>query len=202
MKELDPRVPEHLNPFAGEVLEALKGHPESRGIIIGGGIALQHYLDFRKTVDLDAWWAGSAEEAARHLLGVVIERVAGSHGYSARTRRWGETESYEILDGSRKVFSFQISKRDVQLDQPLPSHWPPVVIESFRDNLGAKMNALVERGAPRDFVDVFEVCQRGLATVDECWLTWTAKNPGQSAREARAKVLGRLSAIEARRPLP
>jgi len=201
MKPLQPKVPGSLNPFAAEVLAALKDHPESCAITIGGGVALQHYVDYRQTVDLDAWWAGEARAEARRLIRDVVSAVAGRHGLAARTRSWGETESYEILRGNRKVFSFQISRRDVQLDPPLPSEWPPVTIETLRDNLGAKMNALVERGAPRDFVDVFEVCRRGLATPEDCWQSWLAKNPGQRLEEAKAKVLGRLSVIEARRPL-
>jgi hypothetical protein len=65
MKAPEPKVPEHLNPFAREVLEGLEAHPESQAIVLGGRVALQHHLDFRKTVDLAAWWAGAADEAAR-----------------------------------------------------------------------------------------------------------------------------------------
>jgi hypothetical protein len=201
MKPLDPKIPANLNAFAAEVLDGLRGHRESQRIILGGGVALQHYLDFRSTVDLDAWWGGEDRDDTRRLLHRVLSEVAAKHGLSLRTRSWGDTESYEILRGKQKVFCFQISRRDVQLDPPVDSAWPPVLLETFRDNLGAKMNALVERGAPRDFVDVFEVCKRGLAGDEECWRTWMAKNPRQSLKEAKAKVLERLSVIEARRPL-
>jgi hypothetical protein len=76
-----------------------------------------------------------------------------------------------------------------------------VRIETFRDNLGAKMNALVSRGAPRDFLDVFEVCSRGLATPRDCWALWEAKNPSDTAVVARSNVAHHLEALEARRPL-
>jgi hypothetical protein len=120
---------------------------------------------------------------------------------TSRTRFWGDTESYEILQGSRKIFAFQISRRSVQLDSPHESSWPPVLLETFRENLGAKMNALVQRGAPRDFVDVHHVCTHELAEPADCWEVWIRKNPGSSVREAKAQVLERLSVIESRRPL-
>jgi hypothetical protein len=130
-----------------------------------------------------------------------MQRVAASHGLELGTRSWGETQSYELKRGAKKIFSFQISLRDVQLDAPLASAWDPVKIETFRDNLGAKMNALVERGAPRDFLDTHEVCRRGLVTENGCWEAWSDKNPGQRFEEAKAKVLHHLEAIELRRPL-
>jgi len=34
------------------------------------------------------------------------------------------------------------------------------------------MVALVERGAPRDFLDIYTVCQAGLVTLEECWELW------------------------------
>jgi hypothetical protein len=95
----------------------------------------------------------------------------------------------------------QVALRSVALDAPLQSAWAPVLIETFRDNLGAKMNALVGRGAPRDFADVFEVCRRGLATPGDCWLLWQQKNSDQNESEAKSRVLLHLEQIAARRPL-
>lgn len=41
----EPKVPENLNPMAREILDRLKGRPEAHAIVLGGGVALQHYLD-------------------------------------------------------------------------------------------------------------------------------------------------------------
>jgi hypothetical protein len=114
---------------------------------------------------------------------------------------WGDTESHELVADGDKVFSFQIARRSVALDPSLESAWPPVRIETLRDNLGAKMNALVGRGAPRDLLDIVEACRAGLTTPAVCWELWLAKNAGGDAREARARVLHHLMLIEARRPL-
>jgi len=38
------------------LLESLTGQSEAAEIVIGGGVALSHYLQYRDTVDLDAWW--------------------------------------------------------------------------------------------------------------------------------------------------
>jgi hypothetical protein len=63
------------------------------------------------------------------------------------------------------------------------------------------MNALVSRGAPRDFLDIYTVCQRGLAAPADCWQAWQEKNPGLDARQARINILEHLAALEGRRPL-
>jgi hypothetical protein len=201
MHDLEPQVPENLHALARELLESLRARPEAGAIVLGGGVALQHYCEYRETVDLDAWWHGGAQAAAEALLGEVMTCVARRHGLDTARRAWRETVSYELQREDRKVFSFQIAERAVELDRPLPSAWPPVLIESFRDNLGAKMNALVERGAPRDFLDVCEVCRRGLAAASDCWDLWAQKNPGHGRDEGRLRVLHHLELLETRRPL-
>jgi hypothetical protein len=196
-----PRVPAELHPLAREILEGLEGRPEAEAIVLGGGVALQHYCPFRQTRDLDAWWRKGVAPEVEAVIHEVIGRVAERHGLTVGKRVWSETQSYELKRGAKKIFSFQISLRDVELEAPLESSWAPVRIETFRDNLGAKMNALVGRGAPRDFLDVFEICRRGLADAGACWQAWSDKNPGRSPCEAKVNALRHLEAIESRRPL-
>ena len=43
------------------------------------------------------------------------------------------------------------------------------------------MNALVNRGAPRDFLDIHAVVEADLLTPARCWELWQAKNPGAAA---------------------
>ena len=198
---LQPTPPPDLNPFASEVLEALRDHPAAAHLVIGGGVALQHYCPHRPTVDLDGWWRDVARGETEALLEQTMKSLAEKHRLTYGRRAFGDTQSFELRDGGRKVFTVQVSVRSVLLDQPLPSHWNPILIETFRDNLGAKMNALVGRGAPRDFSDVFEVCHRALATPSECWALWREKNPGQETIEAKARVRLHLEQIAARRPL-
>jgi hypothetical protein len=201
MKQLQPTPPPEINALAAEVLERLKGQPGAEHIIIGGGVALQHYCPHRSTVDLDGWWRDRARHETELLLEQVLQSVARQHGWTYRRRAFGDTQSFDLVQEDRKVFTAKITLRSVPLDQPLLSVWAPVWIETFRDNLGAKMNALVGRGAPRDFTDVFEVCHRGLASVSDCWTLWQQKNPGQDLREAKSRALHHLEQIAARRPL-
>ena len=132
-----------------------------------------------------------------------MREVASKHGWCCEERLFthSQTRSFELKEAGKKVFSFQISPRDIQLEPALASAWHPVQIETFRDNLGSKMSALVGRGAPRDFLDVHAVCTRGLTTIAECWQTWQCKNPGLDAVQARMTVLEHLASLESRRPL-
>ena len=205
MLSLEPRVPSNLNPFARELLEMLRGQPAARHIILGGGVALSHYHEYRETVDVDAWWVQVANESESEQTVTLLRTAMRSLGerescdYSERT--WGDTLSLELRRGSRKIFSFQISKRDVELEPPRPAEWSPVQIEAFRDNLGAKMNALVERGAPRDFVDIATLCLAGIVTVEECWTAWRDKGSRRDSEEAQFIVLRSLTDLEVRRPI-
>jgi predicted nucleotidyltransferase component of viral defense system len=132
-----------------------------------------------------------------------MRSVADRNGLDIAVRSWRDTTSFELKErgSKREVFSLQIARRTIELAPALESAWPPVKIEAFSDNLAAKMNALVDRGAPRDLVDVHEVCRRDLATIDGCWALWRRKNPGAAIDEAKLKVLHGLEALEARRPL-
>jgi hypothetical protein len=201
MSQPRPTPPSHLGTHAREVLEFLGGHEAAAEIVIGGGVALAHYIDYRDTFDLDAWWAVAPTEPANALLDEAMQTVATRHGMECVRRSWGETVSLEIVDGNRKVFSLQIAPRDRYLDATLEAEWPPVRIETLRDNVASKMNALVNRGAPRDLRDIHEVCRRGLLSASQCWQLYEEKNPGLSADDATAKVLHALERLELQRPL-
>lgn len=198
---LTPTTPSRLHTLAKEILDELRDQPAAAAIILGGGVALQHYCEYRDTRDIDAWWANLPVTDAEALLSSVMEKVGKRHALLLRVRNWGETQSYELQQAGQTVFSFQIAVRSVSLEASRESAWPPVQIETLIDNLGAKMNALVGRGAPRDFLDVFTVVERGLSTVNELWGVWSKKNPGKEVAEARVNVLRRLHELEARRPL-
>lgn len=199
--ENPPVPPRSLCPYAREVLDLLAGQSDAREIVIGGGVALSHYAEYRETFDLDAWWATAPTAAARHLIATSLQAVAHRHGLVFRQRSWGETESFELADGQRKVFSLQIASRDRYLDEPLEAAWPPVRIETLRDNIASKMTALIERGAPRDLRDIHHLCLKDFVTVAECWDLYRTKNPQQNPTEAAAKILHAIERLEMQRPL-
>jgi hypothetical protein len=76
-----------------------------------------------------------------------------------------------------------------------------VLIETLCDNIGSKMNALVDRGSPRDLMDVKRVVDARLLDTAQCWELWLKKNPGATPHAGKQKVLLHLASLEARRPL-
>jgi hypothetical protein len=201
MNAPSPTPPRNLHPLCRELLEQLAGHVEGAEIVIGGGVALSHYLEYRETVDLDAWWRGEPRADGVAFVEAAMRALASRHGFEFGRRAWGETESLELLQGGLKQFSFQIARRTLALDEPLASHWPPVCIETLRDNVASKMMALVQRGAPRDFLDIYQLCSRDIVSVADCWNVFTRKSGGVAVDEARRKIIARLGMIEASRPL-
>ncbi len=49
---MEPRKPEHPDPFAAAFLERLQNRPEAEQFVLGGYFALKHY---RQTGDVVAW---------------------------------------------------------------------------------------------------------------------------------------------------
>jgi hypothetical protein len=193
--------PLRLDPLAERVLTLLTGQADARMIVLGGYLALQHHLDYRTTYDIDAWWAGRADPSAEQTIRQVMQQVATETGMVLQERRFGDTHSFELCREGERRFSFQIAARAVEIEEPHESAWPPLRIETLADNIGSKMNALVNRGAPRDFLDVYAAVDAGLITVARCWELWTAKNPGASPTAARQNLLVHLAGLDARRPL-
>ncbi len=198
---MQPVTPKNLNPLARELLESFAGHAEAAEIVLGGGVALSHYLEYRDTVDLDAWWRTESRPEVMSFIEGCMKSLAAANGLDFRHRTWGETASLELLRGSQKQFSFQISKRTMYLDAAVPAEWQPLWIETLRDNVGSKMTALVLRGAPRDFLDIYELVNRSLLSIADCWQLWSQKNPGVLVDEAMRKVCARIEHIAMTRPL-
>jgi hypothetical protein len=187
--------------LATEVLNALMEFQEAGELVLGGYFALKQYADYRTTNDLGAWWRTGRTERTMACLRSVMSEVAKRRGLTFAEREWGETVSFELAEEGRKIFSFQVAVRSVELEPPARSRWEPVLVESLADNVGSKMSALVQRGAPRDFLDIHEVVARGIACVEQCWDWWSRKNPGVDLRLAKAQVLRHLEGIEQRRPV-
>lgn len=205
MQQPAPQRPSEIDPLAEALLTGLESFPAARHLVLGGYFALKHYHDYRITHDVDAWWAEESRESdreqARAALNTVLESLAGKQGLTVNRRRFGDTESWELRQAGSKVFSFQVASRTLRLEPSVPSPWPPLLIETFADNVASKMNALVQRGAPRDFTDIRQLVTTGHLTPTQCWDLWKRKNPDLSSDDAHAEVGRRLHEIELRRPL-
>ena len=119
------------------------------------------------------------------------------------SERTSSVITIDLRKNKTKLLSFQIAPRSIELEPPNVDHSPfaPIALETLADNIGAKMTALVGRGAPRDFLDIARVAAEHLATPTDLWALYKAKNPTSSLMLAKAQVSQNLAAIELRRPL-
>lgn len=190
-----------VDPLADRILNELAQQPGSDQVVLGGYFALRQHVNYRNTHDIDAWWKSRADVHAEAGIRAAMQKVAAENGLTVTERRFGETISLEFNRGNDRIFSFQIAVRSVQLEPPLASDWPPILIETLNDNVASKMNALVDRGSPRDFTDIYQVVNTGLLSASQCWSLWERKNQAGTTEAAKQKVLLHLTALEQRRPL-
>jgi len=112
--------------------------------------------------------------------------------------------SLEMQRDAKTIFSVQIADRDIELAKPVPGPWHPIRIESLRDNIASKRTALVDSGAPRDFMDIHAVITANILSIDRSMkngdLTAT-QTAAQYRASQGAQVLKHLESIAARRPL-
>lgn len=199
-----PSRPTHLSLYAEACLQSLVANELGDRISLGGALGLLHYLDYRPTHDVDAWWVVSATAQERQRVIDTITATLESFG-RVRTRTWGDVASVELSQEGRVTFSFQIASRSAQLEPPSLAPWADVLLDSFADLVASKMVALVERGAPRDFRDIYALCQANLTTPGECWELWRQRQQlaGSDTDRTRARlaVQTHLARITVHRPL-
>ena len=68
------------------------------------------------------------------------------------------------------------------------------------------MTALIERGAPRDFLDIYEICRQNQKTISNCWELWQEREKKRGNKDRDNKIgcealLLHLTRIEKIRPL-
>ena len=201
---MEPSRPQHTPEHAELCLEAVARLNLGDKLSLGGAFGLLHYHDYRPTDDIDAWWEPSATEGARQQVVGAIREALETVG-KVRTRSWGDVVSVELVRGNKKIFSFQIARRSARLQPSRPAPWPGILLDSFPDLVANKMVALVERGAPRDFRDIYSLCQAGLTTTGDCWRLWKKRQEAADAetdpKRARLAVESHLARIVRYRPL-
>ena len=92
-----------------------------------------------------------------------------------------------------------------QLEPTTVLPWADLALDSLADLVASKMVALVERGAPRDFRDIYTLCQAGLTSAPECWRLWRERQQRAGSdtdrHRARLAVETQLTRIALHRPL-
>jgi len=204
MKNISPHQPSHLSSYAQACLNALVNANLAERISIGGALGLFHYLDYCSSQDVDAWWAESLTEVQRKEVCQALERTLFAYG-SVRVRSWGDVVSVELFMDGKTTFSFRIASRSTRLEEPSSAGWIDVPLDTLADLVASKMVALVERGAPRDFLDIFTLCQGGVLSMDECWALWcrrqTMAGSDVDLGRARLAIETHLERIIVHRPL-
>ncbi|RCK76421.1 MAG: hypothetical protein ANABAC_0572 [Anaerolineae bacterium] len=200
-----PKTPTRISPYAKACLETLTQRGLGRYISIGGAFGLSYFLEYRPTHDIDAWWIEPVTKEQRQEVIHALEQALKAFG-ETRLREWGDVVSIELVLEGKVAFSFQIAKRSARLAEPLLAPWPSgAQVDSLPDLVASKMVALVERGAPRDFRDIYQLCTSGLVKVNQCWELWQKRQrlADENADLARAKLAIRthLTRIELSRPL-
>lgn len=196
--------PKHIPEYAEACLQALATGKLGEKISLGGAFGLLHYLDYRSTHHVDAWWAPTATAEDRRRVINVLEAALEPFG-QVKMRAWGDVVSVELMQERKTVFSFQIARRSAQLEPSSLAEWTGVLMDSFPDLLASKMVALVERGAPRDFRDIYALCQAGLTTPQQCWELWRRRQrlagSDTDSDRARLAIETHMARIVQHRPL-
>jgi hypothetical protein len=201
---MEPKRPINIPAYSDICLRALNEQNLGSKISLGGAFGLMHYFEYRPTYDVDAWWDSAATGEDQRRVISLLENTLRAYG-EIYTRSWGDVVSVELKSGAKKVFTFQIAHRSAQLEPSVPSPWYDIPLDSLKDLVANKMVALVERGAPRDFLDIYHLCQEGLYTPEQCWLLWRQRqqlaNSDTSASRAKMALQTHLARIEQHRPL-
>src|SRR5437764_6473132 len=102
-----PVRPAHLSEYTEKTLDAVSAAGLGHAISVGGALGLLHYVDYRTTHDVDAWWTPQASEEDRERVLATITEALKPWG-EVRTRKWGEVISLELKKDGKTIFSFQI----------------------------------------------------------------------------------------------
>jgi len=198
-------APESLNLLAITCLKALQKSGLGQYISLGGAVGLAHYYDYRSTKDVDAWWTTDATEDNKKQVVDLLQKTLEEFGQIS-IRRFGDVISIDVKENSQVIFNFQIASRSALLKSPVESPWHPIQLDSYDDLIASKMTALIERGAPRDFLDIYESCRQKLVTVHDCWELWQKRERLRGNENIDEKIgcealLLHLKRIEKIRPL-
>jgi hypothetical protein len=202
---MNPAIPKQISPFASACLEALQKSGLGKHVSLGGALGLAFYYEFRSTKDVDAWWTSETTSEDRQRVIDLLKETLEKFG-EVKVRKFGDVVSIDLFKKGKVCFNFQIAKRSAQLRPTLLSPWDPVQLDSFEELVANKMTALVERGIPRDFLDIYEVCRQKLSTIQRCWELWKEREEKRGVEHVDVSMAihamrMHLNRIEKMRPL-
>lgn len=155
-----------LTPFQKQIIEAVSKSPLQEHFYLTGGTALAvFYLHHRYSLDLDFF---TADPTAVARVPAMLEEIA--HQLNAQvtfTRTLGTFLQcfFQNADGERVQIDFAQDSPyrlgPIHLDENMG-----IQVENLVDIACNKLSALFDRAEPKDFVDVYFICQNVL-TFDE-----------------------------------
>ena len=196
-----------LSPFAISCLKTLSEAGLGKTISLGGAFGLNYYHAYRVTHDIDAWWNDDGGDDSKDAVITCLMEALKPYG-DVKIRKWNDVVSIELTPPEKKhvEFSFQIARRSARLTEPTPLPGiESLQLDSLIDLIASKMTALVERGAPRDFLDIFSLCHTDLITPHRCWELWRQRQEMISEHadfdRARTAIQTHLARLAVSRPL-
>lgn len=133
------------------VLRRLGGATTPRGFYLGGGTAVALQLGHRRSVDFD-WFSAVALGDA-----LTLARSLEADGLRVRVEQTGPGTLHATMSRVRVTF---LEYRYPLLHSPL--EWPEYgcLIASLDDLACMKLSAVAQRGAKKDFVDIYAIGRR------------------------------------------
>jgi len=143
--------PEVLSLAQRSVLDRLGALATRMGFYLGGGTAIALYLGHRRSIDLD-WFTSSPLPAPRDLV-----KELGREGIALGVRRWERGTVHGLVARVRVSF-FEYQYPSLHAART----WPEVGcrLASLDDLACMKLVAVAQRGARKDFVDIYALVTR------------------------------------------
>ena len=102
---VQPSRPTNIPTYAEACLQALVTNQLNDRISLGGAFGLLHYLDYRSTHDVEAWWNTSTTTQDKEQVIKIIKTALSQYG-QVQQRTWGDVVSIELIQANKTVFSF------------------------------------------------------------------------------------------------
>jgi hypothetical protein len=165
-----------LDAFQAEVARiALEAAAEHGFALAGGNALVAHGLVARDTHDVDLF---SDQAGGPGAVTATVRTALEAAGYDVAV-----TRPPELNDGEFARLVVRRGNEGMQLDMARDwRKWPPVRLDvgpvlHLDDAVSSKVNAMVGRWAPRDFIDVAAAIDHGYSRPELMTLTFT-RDPG------------------------
>jgi predicted nucleotidyltransferase component of viral defense system len=177
-------------------------------LCIVGGVALNHYVSYRKTRDIDTTWInGEPSQDTLTKLDKISQKLAKEFKLNYKRNTSSYVESFNFYKEDQKVFNIDCSIRNTykhgkNLKSPEKTQ-NGIAVESLHDNILSKISALIDRGVPRDITDTLEIVRKTGISFDEImknaadFYGWNGKLKAEKLETIEHNIIG----IFKRRPL-